>query len=81
MENLPLDFLGRAIKPGDYVFYYNNLYTVLETPKRVLRDNRGFCKIVLVDKAKTTRSVSKHSGEMCIVPAEDVTTWVLKDRS
>lgn len=77
---LPLDYLGRPIKPGDYVFYFSNLYQVLEIPKRILSDGRGACRIVLVDKSATTKPVRKHSSEMCVVPAEDVTAWVLKDR-
>ena len=77
---LPLDYLGRPIKPGDYVFYFGNLYQILEIPKRILADGRGACRIVLADRSPTTKPVRKYSSEMCAVPAEDVTAWILKGR-
>ena len=77
---LPLDYLGRPIKPGDYVFYYSNLYEVLEIPRKVVGNGIGQVKIVLVDKSKTTKSVRKCSREMCLVDREDVLIWWLKEQ-
>lgn len=75
----PLDYLGRPISVGDYVFYYSNLYEVLEIPKRVLSNGVGQVKIILVDKSKTTKSARKCSREMCLVDREEVLIWRLKE--
>jgi hypothetical protein len=74
---LPLDYLGRPINVGDYVFYYSNLYEVLSTG-RVLPNGNSTVRIILVDKSKTTTSVRKFSREMCIVDKEEVFIWKLK---
>ncbi len=80
IHNLPLDYLGREIRPGDYVFYYNNLYEVLEIPKRIIGPGIGQIKIILFNKAKTTRPVRKCSRETCLVDKNDVLVWQIKEQ-
>lgn len=72
-----LDIVGRPIAVNDYVVYYSNVYQVsdlLGTP----RNGYGMCRILLVDKSKTTKAVKKPSREMCKIDKEDVLIWKLK---
>lgn len=71
------DLLGREIQKDDYVVYYSNIYQVLDrlgTP----RGDHGLVRLLLIDPSKTTKSVKKNSGEMCIIDKEDVLIWKLK---
>jgi hypothetical protein len=79
--NQPLDFLGRPIKVGDYVYFYSNLYKVLAVPAHISNNGNGYCRVILEDPSCTTKSVKKGSRQMCLVPAEDVTMWKLKECS
>jgi len=65
------DILGREIKTGDYVVFYNRLYEVKQTCQR------SSVSIELVEKLRTTRAVRKQASEMCIVSKGDVMKWML----
>ncbi len=72
-----VDMLERPISKGDYVVLYSNIYQVMDilgTP----RNSHGMCRILLVDQSKTTKSVKKSSGDMCIIDKEDVLIWKIK---
>lgn len=72
-----VDMLEREIHKGDYVVLYSNIYQVMDilgTP----RNGYGLCRILLVDQSKTTKSVKKHSSDMCIIDKEDVLIWKIK---
>lgn len=71
------DMLGREIGEGDFVVYYSNIYQVLERLGNPQREH-GTLRILLIDGSKTTKSVKKNSGSMCIVDKEDVLLWKLK---
>lgn len=72
-----LDIIGRPIKEGDFVAFYSNVYKVLGVGKPGSW-GRGPVRIKLADPSKTTKSVVKHSTDMCVIPEEDVTIWLLK---
>jgi len=78
-EVFPLDYLGRPLNVGDFVFYFGNLYIIQGKSQNI--DLKGNCslKIMLVDKSKTTKPVSKRSREMCKVDRDDVLAWRLKE--
>ena len=70
-----VDMLERPLEPGDYVVYYSNIYKVLELLGSA---QSSHCRILLIDKSKTTKSVKKPSYEMCKIDKEDVLIWKLK---
>ena len=75
--NAGTDIIDRPIRIGDFVAFYANIYQVLELGK--LRGNgAATVKILLADPSPTTRPVKKFSKEMCVIPAEEVTFWLLK---
>lgn len=45
------DMFGNEVKVGDFVVHYNNVYEVLGVREK-------FCRLVLAEKSKTTRSKS-----------------------
>lgn len=67
------DIIDRPINVGDFVAFYANVYQVLDTGTggRQIR-------IILADPSPSTRPVWKYSREMCVIPAEEVTFWLLK---
>jgi hypothetical protein len=71
------DIIDRPIRIGDFVAFYANVYKVLDTGKPSVTGH-GYCKIILADPSPTTRPVRKYSREMCVIPAEEVTFWLLK---
>ncbi len=77
MTDQLIDMLHRPVKAGDFVVYYNNIYQVNSVGNA---DNQGFGRVrmILVDKAKTTKSVVKYSKEVCVIPEHDVLIWRLK---
>jgi hypothetical protein len=73
------DMIDREIKVDDYVVFYSNIYQVKGLGKA--RDNgRGSLKMILMDKSKTTKAVTKFSKDVCLVDKEDVVMWLLKGR-
>lgn len=76
-ESEMLDIIERPIREGDYVAFYSNVYKVLALGKPG-RDGYGSVRIKLADPSKTTKSVVKFSRDMCVIPAEEVTIWLLK---
>ena len=73
------DMIDREIRVDDYVVFYSNIYQVKGLGKA--RDNgRGSLKIILMDKSKTTKAVTKFSKDVCLVDKEDVVMWLLKGR-
>ena len=74
----PLDMIGREIKEDDFVVFYSNIYQVKALGKPNTNNGRGYVKMILVDKSKTTKTVSKYSGEVCIIDKNDVMMWKLK---
>jgi hypothetical protein len=73
----PLDMIGREISVDDFVVFYSNIYQVKALGKPNLMGN-GYVKILLVDKSKTTKTVSKYSGDICLIDNNDVLIWKLK---
>ena len=71
------DIIDRPIRIGDFVAFYSNVYKVLALG-RATNSGGGYVKIILADPSPTTRPVSKHSKDMCVIPAEEVTFWLLK---
>lgn len=71
------DIIDRPINVGDFVAFYANIYKVLELGK-VRGNGAATIKIVLADPSPTTRPVKKFSKEMCVIPAQEVTFWLLK---
>lgn len=71
-----LDMLRRPIKIGDYVVSYNYVYTVLSVPASP-KNGVGQCKVMLIDKSKTTIAKYKSSSDMCLISTEDVVIWKL----
>lgn len=65
------DILGRTISVEDYVMFYDQLYQVLQV-------GQNNAKIILIEKAKTTKAVSKPGNKMCILPKDDVLLHLLK---
>ena len=72
-----LDIIDRPIREGDFVAFYSNVYKVLGFGK-LGPTGHGTVRIKLADPSKTTKSVVKYSRDMCVIPAEDVTMWLLK---
>lgn len=72
-----LDIIDRPIRVDDYVVYYSNVYIVLGLGKPNA-NGHGTARIKLAEPSKSTKSVVKYSREMCVIPAEDVTIWLLK---
>lgn len=71
------DMLDREIHKDDYVVLYGNIYQVVD----LLGSNRtgpGMCRLLLIDPSKTTKSVKKHSKDMCKIDKEDVLIWKIK---
>ena len=74
------DIIDRPIRVGDFVAFYANVYQVLGLGKA--RNNGGATvKIMLADPSSTTRPVNKFSKDMCVIPAEEVTFWLLKRKN
>jgi hypothetical protein len=71
------DIIDRPIRVGDFVAFYANVYKVLSTNKPN-STGHGYVKIILAEPSKTTKPVNKYSREMCVIPAQEVTFWLLK---
>lgn len=69
------DIIGQPINVGDFVAYYSNVYEVLGVTKNP-RNGAGSVKVILVDRSKTTRAVTKYSKEMAVLNKEHVITWI-----
>ena len=72
-----LDIIDRPINEGDFVVFYSNVYKVIGLGKPN-QHGHGQVRIKLADPSKTTKSVVKYSRDMCVIPAEEVTIWLLK---
>jgi hypothetical protein len=71
------DIIGRPIKVDDFVVFYSNVYKVTGLGK-ANSQGHGQVRIKLADPSPTTKSVVKYSKDMCLIPAHDVTIWLLK---
>ena len=71
------DIIDRPINVGDYVVFYSNVYRVTGLGKPGT-SGHGPVRIILAEPSKTTKSAVKNSSDMCVIPAEDVTFWLLK---
>jgi hypothetical protein len=71
------DIIDRPIRVGDFVAFYANVYRV-EGLGQARGNGAATVKIMLADPSPTTRPVKKFSKEMCVIPAEEVTFWLLK---
>lgn len=76
--NAPIDLLERPLSVDDYVVLYNNVYQVKEFLGKLNGMGGGMVRIILLDKSKTTKSVKKHSSDMCKIDKEDVLIWKIK---
>lgn len=74
----PLDIVDRPIKVNDFVAFYSNVYKVVGVGAVNNRSGHGQVRIKLAEPSKTTKSVVKYSGDMCVIPEHDVTMWLLK---
>ena len=70
-EAYSIDMLGREIKTDDYVVSFNLLYRVVLPVGRQSR-------IMLFHHSRTTKPILRASNQLCLVPKEDVTMWLLK---
>jgi len=75
--NEVLDIVDRPIHLDDFVVFYSNVYKVIGVGKPG-PGGSGPVRIKLAEPSKTTKSVVKFSDEMCVIPAEDVTVWLLR---
>jgi hypothetical protein len=73
---MSVDVLGREIKQDDFVVYYSKLYQV-QRIFPVMSNN--FVRIILVEKAKTTKAVNKLARECCLVDKDEVLIYLLKN--
>lgn len=72
-----LDIIDRPIRVDDFVVFYSNVYKVVGLGKPN-QYGHGQVRVKLADPSPTTKSVVKYSRDMCVIPAEDVTIWLLK---
>ena len=73
---MSFDILGREIKQDDFVVYYSKLYQV----QRIFSAaSNNFVRIMLVEKAKTTKPVNKLSKECCLLDKDEVLIYLLKN--
>ena len=72
-----LDIIDRPINVDDFVVFYSNVYKVIGLGKPN-QTGSGQVRIKLAEPSKSTKSVVKYSRDMCVIPAEDVTLWLLK---
>jgi hypothetical protein len=72
-----MDIVGRPIQINDFVAFYSNVYKVIGVGKPGTSGS-GPVRIKLAEPSKTTKSVVKYSRDMCVIPAADVTLWLLK---
>jgi hypothetical protein len=72
-----LDIVDRPIHVDDFVAFYSNVYKVIGLGKPNSHGSAQV-RIKLAEPSKTTKSVVKYSRDMCVIPAADVTLWLLK---
>lgn len=75
----PLDLLDKELNIDDYVVFHNCIYSVVGIGKADPRTGNGRVRIMLLHKAKTTRSVVKNSRDMCKVLTDDVMAILEKE--
>lgn len=71
------DMIDREIKVDDFVVFYSNIYQVKSLGK-ARGNGSGSLKMILMDKSKTTKAVTKFSKDVCLIDKEDVVMWLLK---
>ena len=71
------DIIDRPINVGDFVAFFANIYRV-EALGKARTNGAATVKIMLADPSPSTRPVTKFSKDMCVIPAQDVTFWLLK---
>lgn len=77
------DVLGRKLKVGDYVFYYQNIYEIKEMKGDADTRFRGYnppqqVKLFLVNPSPSSKAHWRDSRETCLLPEKDVTMWLLR---
>lgn len=73
---MAVDIVGREIKVDDFVVYYSKLYQVHGVSTM---HSNNFVRIMLVEKAKTTKTVNKLARECCLVDRDAVLVYLLKN--
>jgi len=81
-EKTAKDVIGRPIKQGDYVFYYQNIYEVRDVlnnkSSKTLNSTKHYrVKLFLADPSWSTKVITRQSTETCLLPEKDITLWLL----
>jgi IS1 family transposase len=81
-EKTAKDVIGRPIKQGDYVFYYQNIYEVRDVlnnkSSKTLNSTKHYrVKLFLADPSRSTKVITRQSTETCLLPEKDITLWLL----
>lgn len=81
--NVAQDAIGRPVKQGDYVFYYQNIYEVKDVlnnkSSKTGRNLESFrVKLFLVDPSPSSKAITRRSADVCLLPEKDVTLWLLR---
>ena len=66
------DIIGRPLKVGDHVVYYNHIYKILEFNKR------KEAIIFLAKPSPTTKKSAHLPQELTLLPEADVLFWLIK---
>ena len=72
-----LDIVDRPIKVDDFVVFYSNVYKVMGLGKPNAQGH-GQVRIRLAEPSPSSKPVTKYSRDMCLIPEQDVTMWLLK---
>jgi hypothetical protein len=81
-EKTAKDVIGRPIKQGDYVFYYQNIYEVRDVlnnkSSKTLNSTKHYrVKLFLADPSPSSKVITRQSTETCLLPEKDITFWLL----
>jgi hypothetical protein len=74
----PTDLIERELNVDDYVVFHNNIYQVRALGKAHPTTGRGQVKIMLINPSKTTKPVTKYSGDLCKLDKGEVLFWMIK---
>jgi len=81
--NVARDVIGRKLKAGDYVFYYQHIYVVKDVlnnkSSKTLKPTKSYrISMKLADPSPTTKVKTCQAREVCLLPEKDVTLWLLQ---
>ena len=74
----PTDLIDRELNIDDFVVFHNNIYRVKGLGKAHPNTGKGYVKMMLINPSKTTKPVTKHSGDLCKLDSGEVLFWMLK---